>query len=333
MTHWKSTATIETLKTRARIIQTIRTFFHARQVWEVETPLLSHSGNPDPNINSFLVHGYELDEPGYLHTSPEFAMKRLLACGSGAIYQLCKVFRAGEIGRNHNPEFSMLEWYRPGYDYQQLMQEVDALLRTVLDEHINLEDSQYLSYKELFQQYAGIDPFTAGIEALKLLITHAKIEVEGMDKASADDWLNLILTHIIEPALPRNCPVFIYDFPETQASLAKIRNNDPADLADADPANPPVAERFELYLNGVELANGFSELTDATEQRSRFEKDNLQRKEMGKDTIKLDQNLLQALQTGLPESAGVAVGIDRLVMLATQASSVSEVIAFDYPHS
>lgn len=325
MNNWKSTASIERLQSRARIIQTIRAFFHSRHVWEVDTSLLSHSGNPDPNIDSFMVRAQTPADSGYLHTSPEFAMKRLLACGSGSIYQICKVFRAGESGRNHNPEFTMLEWYRVGYDYQQLMQEVDALLRTVLQPHLSLEVSQYLSYRELFLQYADINPFSADIKALKSCIIQAKLDIEGMEDAPRDSWLNLILTHIIEPALPHHCPIFIYDFPQTQASLAKIRHD--------DPANPPVAERFELYLNGIELANGFSELTDATEQQRRFAKDNLERKEIGKGTITLDQHLLQALEMGLPESAGVAIGIDRLVMLATQSSCISDVIAFDYQRS
>ena len=328
MNHWSSTASIETLKTRARIIQTIRAFFHARQVWEVETPILSHSGNPDPNIESFRVNT-PLSNHAYLQTSPEFAMKRLLANNSGPIYQLCKVFRAGEIGQNHNPEFTMLEWYRPGYDYHQLMQEVDALIRTALD-HLKLEASQFLSYRTLFQQYVDIDPFTAECETLALLIKRAKIDVEGMNDASRDSWLNLILTHLIEPALPLNCPIFIYDFPQSQASLAKIRNAKPTESNQAAPA---VAERFELYINGMELANGFSELTDASEQQKRFNKENQQRKQQGQQTVKLDQYFLQALEAGLPESAGVAVGIDRLIMLATQTKYISAVIAFDDPRS
>ena len=212
----------------------------------------------------------------------------------------------------------MLEWYRIGFDYHQLMHEVDALLRAVTHEYIKLEDSQYLSYRDVFQRYVNIDPFTAGIEVLRSCINKANIDVEGMSNASQDSWLNLIMTHVVEPALPLNCPVFIFDFPESQASLARIRHD-----------NPPVAERFELYLNGIELANGFSELTDATEQRHRFEKENIQREQSGQQKIKLDDHFLAAIEAGLPECAGVAVGVDRLVMLATQASTIEEVIAFD----
>lgn len=322
MNTWQPSGKIQTLKERARILQTIRAFFYQRRVWEVETPLLSHAGNPDPNIESFHVKASGPKAAGYLHTSPEFFMKRLLSAGSGSIYQLCKVFRSEESGRYHNPEFSMLEWYRPGFDYHQLMQEVDALLREVLRDYIRLEDTQSLSYRHAFQHYAAVDPFTAETETLHACIDKAAIDIEGMRDASRDAWLNMIMTHIVEPALPVNCPVFIYDFPASQASLARIRNDIPA-----------VAERFELYLNGIELANGFAELTDATEQRLRFEQENIQRQQNGQQKIKLDESFLAAMAAGLPECAGVALGIDRLVMLATRASSIADVITFDYDRS
>ena len=322
MNAWQPSGSIETLKQRARIMQKIRAFFLQRKVWEVETPVLSQSGNPDPNIESFMIKASTPDDTGYLHTSPEFAMKRLLSSGSGSIYQLCKVFRAAEVGQFHNPEFTMLEWYRVAFDYHLLMQEVDALLREVLHGHIELGESQFLSYRDTFQNFVKIDPFTAEIEALRSCVERANINVEGMTHASHDSWLSLIMTHIIEPALPINCPVFIYDFPVSQASLARIRDEE-----------PPVAERFELYLNGIELANGFSELTDVKEQRFRFEQENNQREQNAQQKMKLDSNFLEAMEAGLPECAGVALGIDRLIMLAVQASSITEVMAFDSARS
>lgn len=318
MTDWRPSATSETLIIRARLLQRIRAFFQARDVLEVETPMLSRAAVTDPHIESFVVRDPQAATPRYLHTSPEFAMKRLLAAGSGPIYQVCKVFRQGEAGRQHNPEFSMLEWYRPGFDHLQLMAEVETLLRELLEGYLDLADTLQLSYQEAFQRYAGLDPLSASVAELQLTVQQLGIEVSGLDAHHKDPWLDLLLTHVVEPALPQDRPVFIYDYPASQAALARIR-----------PAEPPLAERFELYLGGMELANGFHELTDAAEQRQRFEADLVHRVEVGLPTMPIDECFLAALAAGLPPSAGVALGLDRLVMLASGVKSISEVLTFD----
>jgi lysyl-tRNA synthetase class 2 len=249
-------------------------------------------------------------------------MKRLLAAGSGAIYQLGKVFRQGEAGRRHNPEFTLLEWYRPGFDHRRLMQEVEELLRTVLDEYLPLGPGVSLGYRQAFLDYAGIDPLTASATDLAARAAALGIEVSGLALDDPDPWRDLLLTQVVEPALPRDRPVFLYDYPASQAALARIRPG-----AEGE---PPVAERFELYLNGLELANGFHELADAAEQRRRFEEDNAARQRAGLPVMPLDEALLAALEAGLPDCAGVALGVDRLVMLAAGISDIREVLAFEY---
>ncbi len=316
MHDWLPSASIDTLKHRARLLQRIRAFFQARQVLEVDTPVLSRAGVTDPHIESFTTE--DLGQTFYLHTSPEFPMKRLLAAGSGDIFQLCKVFRCGESGRRHNPEFTLLEWYRIHMDHHQLMQEVDALVREVLQDRLELDDARYFSYQQLFGKFAGIDPFAVETRELKQCLEQQGIAVSGLAPDDRDAWLDIILTHLIEPALPQNCPVFIHDYPPSQAALARIRND-----------SPVVAERFELYINGMELANGFHELCDATEQRRRFEKENRGRQQAGLAEIPMDENLLAALQSGLPDCAGVALGVDRLLMLALGKTDIKDVLAFD----
>ena len=318
MADWKPSAPLAMLKTRARLLQRIRAFFQAREVLEVETPLLSSAAVTDPHIESYAIQDPQHGKPRYLHTSPEFAMKRLLAAGSGSIYQLCKVFRQGELGQRHNPEFTMLEWYRLGFDHQQLMAEVDNLLRELLDDYLTLGETLRLTYRDAFVQYAGLDPHTSTIQQLQAKVQQLGIDVSGLNDTEKDPWLDLLMTHVVEPALPRDCPVFIYDYPASQAALARIRQDD-----------PPVAERFELYIYGMELANGFHELTDAQEQRQRFEADNRARQAAGLDPMPIDAQFLAALEAGLPACAGVALGFDRLVMLVAGAKSISEVLAFD----
>jgi len=322
MVDWRPSAAPATLVIRARLLQRIRAFFQARDVLEVETPLLSRAAVTDPHIESFLVQDPLGGTPRYLHTSPEFAMKRLLAAGNGSIYQVCKVFRQGEASRQHNPEFSMLEWYRPGFNHQQLMSELDDLLRALLDGYLPLADTLRLTYLEAFQHYAGIDPFMASIPELQATVRQRGIEVIGLDQHHKDPWLDLLMTHVVEPALPPGGPVFIYDYPASQAALARIRQE-----------SPPVAERFELYFGGMELANGFHELTDAVEQRQRFTADLASREVNHLACVPLDERFLAALESGLPACAGVALGIDRLVMLAAGVKSISEVIAFDDAHA
>ncbi|MDH5778040.1 MAG: EF-P lysine aminoacylase EpmA, partial [Gammaproteobacteria bacterium] len=268
-----------------------------------------------PNIESLITRWSDHAAPVYLQTSPEYAMKRLLAAGSGPIYQFSKVFRYGERGRLHHPEFTMLEWYRPGFDHQQLLLEVDELVRKCLSHYIRMDQTIFWSYQQAWLETIGMDPFNNDVTALSTFVKEQNIDVEGMDD-DYDSWLQLIMTHCVEPALPENAPVFIYDFPASQAALAKIRLDEPL-----------VAERFELYINGMELANGFHELTDANEQRQRFESDLGKRDKTGKMAIPIDERLLKALPN-MPACSGVAIGLDRLVMVAAAVTSIDEVLSF-----
>lgn len=277
----------------------------------METPHLSMAGNTDPEIQSIRTAG-----GAYLRTSPEFALKRLLAAGSGDVFELGRVFRWGEAGRNHNPEFTMLEWYRTGFTYHQLMDEVASLVRYCGRGKFDQWPQQKLSYQQLFMTYAGLDPFTAGEKELC-----ARAKDHGVDdiELSRKQWLDLLLSVVIQPAMPAECLTFVYDFPADQAALARVRQGE-----------PPVAERFELYLGRTELANGYQELTDAAEQKRRFDNENLQRKSSGKEIYKVDQNLIDALGHGLPECAGVALGVDRLLMVISGSGSIDEVTAFPF---
>jgi lysyl-tRNA synthetase class 2 len=318
MSSWQPSAAITNLRSRAKILQQIRDFFAGRNVLEVETPILCHTSVTDPFIQSipalFQADLSATEQRCYLQTSPEYAMKRLLAAGSGAIYQISKAFRQGEMGRFHNPEFSMLEWYRPGFDHHQLMNEMDELLQLTLKTKPAIRQS----YADLFIDHVGIDPHDCTIEELKIIASQHQLQI-GSSITDKDTWLQLLLSEIIEPCLQGVQPFFIYDFPVTQAALARIQ-----------PTTPPVASRFEVYVNGVELANGFHELQDTKEQRKRFEKNLLLREQLGLAMLPIDEYLLAALEHGLPDCAGVALGIDRLVMLATQSQTISECISFDF---
>jgi lysyl-tRNA synthetase class 2 len=245
-------------------------------------------------------------------------MKRLLAAGSGSIYQISKVFRDGEAGRRHNPEFTLLEWYRTGFDHLHLMDEVEALVVSVLQGRLSLRETQRLSYREAFVRHAGIDPHAADTVALgDCTRRHGIAMPAGMENADRSLWLDLLMTHVVEAQLGRECLCFVYDYPADQASLARIR-----------PGAPALAERFELYVQGVELANGFHELADSAEQRRRFEQDNAARQARGLPVLPVDEHLLAALGHGLPDCAGVALGLDRLVMLAADARAIQDVISF-----
>lgn len=312
---WRPSAPIHNLRARAKVLAQIRHFFAERNVLEVETPVLSRCAVSDPFIDSLEVSfgfqpGVE-DERLYLQTSPEYAMKRLLAAGSGDIYSMAKVFRNGESGRRHNPEFTMLEWYRQGFDDRQLMAEVDALLRSVIP---NLEVS-YLSYAQLFESELGLDPHTASLEQLQRVCReHVDAPFEDDDR---DTWLNLLMSHVLEPRLQG--AVFIHSYPASMAALAQLRE---------DEQGRPVAARFELFVNGIELANGYHELTDAAEQERRLQADQQQRAALGLPQRPLEQRLVQALEAGLPDCAGVALGVDRLVMLALGADGLDQVVSF-----
>ena len=302
---WQPTASLKNLRQRAKIIAKIRQFFAERNILEVETPLLSNSATTNPYTQSFQCEHF------YLQTSPEFAMKRLLAAGSGDIYQISKAFRHGEQGNMHNPEFTMLEWYRIGFDHHQLISEVNELLQLIL----KTEPAEKLSYQALFERFFNINPRTCLINDLEDCAKRFKLNVPTI--SDADDWLNLLLSHIIEPKLGHDKPVFVYDYPSSQAELAKIREQP-----------YPVAERFECYYQGIELVNGFHELCDATIQRQRFVEENQKRNKLGLAQMPIDECLLTALANGFPSCAGVALGIDRLIMLAINRQNIQDVITF-----
>lgn len=321
---WRPSASLEALQQRAELLARLRRYFAAQGVLEVETSLLSSSGIPDPHIPSFTTAtGPDGEALRYLNTSPEFAMKRLLAAGSGPIFQVCKAFRCGEQGRHHSPEFTLLEWYRPGFDHLRLMDEVDALVRTLAEGLRPLGPTERLSYQACFQQYLQIDLLTADVSVLKTCAEAQGLDVAlGQADENRDAWLDLLLSHCIQPQLGKNGLTFIYDYPASQAALARIRRD-----------GPPVAERFELFIDGIELANGYHELQDAQEQRSRFEADLLRRQAVNLEPVVLDERLLSALEAGLPACAGVALGLDRLQLVLTGCGHLQETLAFSYERS
>lgn len=290
---------------------TVRRFFSDRGLLEVETPLLCASTIPEPAIESLHTHYGRPARRLFLQTSPEFAMKRLLAAGSGPIYQICKAFRDGEAGHRHNPEFTLLEWYRPGWDHHRLMDEVSELITAVL----GLAAAERITYGALFERHLQIDPHTASLHELQR--TAARTNLGELPDLDRDGLLNLLIATAIEPKLGVSRPTFVHDFPANQAALARVR-----------PGSPPLAERFELFVAGLELANGFHELTDPSEQRRRFEAERQRRQAAGQEDVEPDELLLAALAHGLPPCAGVALGIDRLVMLASGADDIRQVLTF-----
>ena len=316
MSNWRPVATRATLTRRAVLLDGIRDFFRAQAVLEVDTPALSAAAVSDPNVNSLQtrIDGEAL--PHYLHSSPEFPMKRLLAAGSGDIYQVCKVFRQGEVGRYHNPEFSLLEWYRLGFDHHDLMDEMEALLAQIAPE-LNQQPAQRFTYYTAFSRYIGVD-----VEAdIDLLAAAAASMSEAAPTGiiERDAWLDWLMSRCVAPQFPRDRLTFIYDYPASQAALARIR-----------PGEPAVAERFEVYCGAIELANGFHELTNADEQYRRFqiECDNRRSQELLVPPI--DRDLIEALRHGLPDCAGVALGLDRLLMVCMGKVSLQEVLAFPF---
>ena len=301
------------LQARARLLSDIRAYFAERGVLEVDTPTLSHAGTTDPAIHSLTTQLN--NQRCYLHTSPEFPMKRLLAAGSSDIYQLCKVFRAGESGRYHNPEFTLLEWYRLGMNHLELAEEVTSLIAE-LDRNEHGLEYKTTRHSELFISSIGLDPLHAD---LKQLEDFANKKIPGAPKAlDRDAYLDLFLSHLIVPALPENQLTVIMDYPTSQAALARLN------------PDQKTAARFEIYWGSLELANGFQELQDATEQRERFVAENNQRKKMGLPEITIDENLLSALESGLPDCSGVALGVDRLLMCLESKKHINEVLAFPF---
>lgn len=312
--------TLAVLKRRAELLAATRRFFDQRAVLEVNTPILALGGSTDPHLDSFttqLEGGSAPTQQLYLQTSPEFYMKRLLAAGSGDIYQLGPCFRNGELSARHNPEFMMLEWYRLGFNLAQLEAECCQLVDTLL----GVASYTRLTYTQAFVTYIGVHPFRSSLEELRQA-SHAvsQIDAANLDR---DACLDLLLSHQLEPALKQLGRVIVYEFPASQAALAQVHTNAEGDL---------VASRFELYINGLEIANAYQELTNAQEQAARFAADNLARRELNKPEVSADMQLVAALEHGLPECSGIAVGFDRLVMLAMQASHLSQVQTFSAPN-
>lgn len=307
------------LHLRARLYALIRAFFAEREVLEVETPILSAAGNTDPNIESFSTAFSGHVDTGartrWMRTSPEYPLKRLLAAGVGDCYELGRVFRNGEAGGRHNPEFTMLEWYRVGWDHRRLMEETIALVEAALA-MVGLRAEVWIEgYRQLFIDELGIDPAHAPIEQLQLPLEEYGINPDGLTR---DDWLDLLITHRLQPSFPANRITVIHDYPASQCALAKVR-----------PGDPPLAERFELYLGRYELANGYHELNDAAEQRRRFERDNEVRRARGQAAVPMDENLLETLDA-MPDCAGVALGIERLLMCLVGTDAIADVLAFPF---
>lgn len=314
---WQPNAPVINLLKRATIMAGIRRFFTDRGILEVETPCMSQATVTDihlfPFETRFVGPGHTRGMALYLMTSPEYHMKRLLAAGCGPIFQLCRSFRNEEMGRHHNPEFTMLEWYRPHYDMYHLMDEVDDLLQQVLE----CEAAEFFSYQQAFQRHLEIDPLSADNAQLRDIAARYDLSNIADSEEDRDTLLQLIFTTAVEPNIGKDRPAFVYHFPASQAALAQI-----------SPEDHRVAERFEVYFKGIELANGFRELTDAREQELRFKQDNRKRVARDLPVQPIDTNLIEALNAGLPDCSGVALGVDRLVMLALGAENLSEVIAF-----
>jgi elongation factor P--(R)-beta-lysine ligase len=309
---WHPSASIAMLHQRAELWSLIRAFFAQRGVLEVETPLLAQATAPEPMIVPFVTtyHGGGGERLLYLQSSPELHMKRLLAAGSGALFQIFRAFRNGESGRFHNPEFSLLEWYRPGFDATALMHETDELLHSVL----GTPPAHYIGYTDIFQKHTGLHPLQSSITDLATAAaTHGLMTPE----LGRDVYVDFLFSHRVQMHLGWEAPLFVYDYPASQAALARL-----------NPRQPDYAERFELYVQGIELANGFHELNDVTEQRRRFEAELALRHHLKITPMPLDERFLAALEAGLPDCAGVAVGLDRLLMLKTKTHHIDAVLSF-----
>ncbi|KRA35906.1 elongation factor P--(R)-beta-lysine ligase [Rhodanobacter sp. Root627] len=310
---------LPSLHLRARLYALVRSFFAERHVLEVETPILSAAGNTEPNIESFTTHFSGHVDAGarerWLRTSPEYPLKRLLAAGVGDCYELGRVFRNGEAGGRHNPEFTMLEWYRVGWDHHRLMEETIALVQAALAMAGKRADVMVTTYRQLFLDALAIDPDQATVEELRAPLAEFGIDPDGLVR---DDWLDLLITHRMQPAFPTDRITVIHDYPASQCALARVR-----------PCEPPLAERFELYLGRYELANGYHELNDATEQRGRFERDNTVRRKRGAREVPLDEKLLAVLGA-MPDCAGVALGVERLLMCLAGTDAIADVLAFPF---
>jgi lysyl-tRNA synthetase class 2 len=322
---WTPSASGDALRLRARVNRLVRDYFHARGVLEVETPVLSLAGNTDPNIASFHLEfsGRTDGAPRtrWLRTSPEFALKRLLAAGTGDCYELGRVFRDGEAGCRHNPEFTMLEWYRVGWNHRRLIDETAELVRAALSMLGREATLRVVTYRELYRERLGIDPFLASEADLQAALGNVAIDPQGLTR---DDWLDLLMTHRLQPAFAGDELLAVIDYPASQCALARLRD---------DGDGHPVAERFELHLGPIELANGYHELLDASEQGARFSRDVAVRRSRNDAIPPTDERLLAALQAGMPTCAGVALGVDRLLMALLGTQRIADVLAFAFPRA
>lgn len=312
---FQPTATLAAARQRAAMYATIRHFFAEREVLEVQTPVLSAAGNTDIFLQSVSANVTVEDKPHtyYLHTSPEFAMKRLLATWQVPMYQMCPVFRDNEIGGRHNVEFTMLEWYRPGFGLDELARELNDLVSAVMGYPVIFDHYRYV---DAFLDYVKIHPFTASCDTLQAVARHNGIRVDMGDDHQG--WLDVLFSQLVEPQLGKDLPTLLYDYPVATASLAKTTTDKDGNL---------VARRFELYMNGLEIANAYDELADGQALRVRFEQDNLARKQRGLPVMPIDYQLLAACDA-LPPCSGIAVGLDRLLMVKTGTKDITEVIAF-----
>jgi lysyl-tRNA synthetase class 2 len=325
MTDWQPSASFDAIRLRARLNALVRRFFVERGVLEVETPVLSRGGNSEPNIASFSLEfcGRTDGAPRtrWLRTSPEYPLKRLLAAGLGDCYELGRVFRDGEAGGRHNPEFTMLEWYRVGWDHLRLIDETAELANAALSLVGRSAPLRVVRYRDLYRGALGIDPFAASQQELRSTLGDVRIDPGGLAR---DDWLDLLMTHRLQPRFAPDELLAVTDWPASQCALARLRD---------EQDGYPVAERFELYLGPVELANGYHELADAGEQRARFLRDLDRRRERGAPEPPLDEAFLAALDAGLPDCAGVALGMDRLLMAMLGTPRIADVLAFDFAHA
>jgi lysyl-tRNA synthetase class 2 len=309
---WAPTASSTALRQRAELLHAIRSFFEARGVMEVETPVLSHAGNSDPGMEQFST-----GETRWLRTSPEYALKRLLAAGGGDAYELGRVFRAGESGPWHNPEFTLLEWYRLGWRYPRLMEEVIGLVNHCSQRFGRQWRVEHVTYQNWLQDAVGIDPLGDSRDQIIAALEWHRVSFPNLEALDRNACLDLAVTHLAQPALAKDTLTLVSLYPASQAALARLH-----------PEDPRVAERFEVFLGNVELANGYQELTDAVEQRERFETENARRRQEGRPVVPLDLRLLEALESGLPACSGVALGVDRLLMVLGGYGHIQDVLAF-----
>jgi len=311
---WAPTASLATLRLRARLLERVRAHFATTGALEVETPVMVQAGVTDVHLESLEVRRADGARVGFLHTSPEYAMKRLLAAGAPDIYQVCRVFREGERGRRHNPEFTMVEWYRLGIDHHALMDDVDRLLRMLIEPYRGVGETRRITYSDAFRQALGVDPLAIGAADLHESLTAAGIDVPEAVVRERDSLLDLAMATLVAARFPSDAITFLYDFPASQAALARVRG--------------PVASRFEAFWGELELANGFHELGDAAEQSTRFQADRAERSRRGQPDREPDGRFIAGLAAGLPLCAGVALGFDRVVMVASGAGRIDEVVAF-----